>query len=90
MFTAEDFRFTVKGDSLYAICLHYPEDGRVTVKALGEQDASHLPKFHGIIKRVEVLGFEEQPKWKRDGEGLHMETESVRSDKPVAFKITLE
>ncbi len=89
VFTAEDFRFTVKGDSLYAICLHYPEDGKVTIKALGEQDASHLPKFHGIIKSVEVLGFEEQPDWKRDGEGLHIETKAVSSDKPVVFKITL-
>ena len=90
VFTAEDFRFTVKGDSLYAICLHYPEDGKVTIKALGEQDASHLPKFHGIIKSVEVLGFEEQPDWKRDGEGLHIETKAVSSDKPVVFKIRLK
>lgn len=89
VFTAEDFRFTVKGDSLYAICLHYPEDGRVTIKALGEQDASHLPKFHGIIKRIEILGFEEQPVWNRDGEGLHIETGTVSSDKPVVFKVTL-
>lgn len=90
VFTSEDFRFTVKGDSLYAICLHYPENGRVTVRALGEQDASHLPKFHGIIKNVEVLGFEEQPVWNRDGEGLHIETKTVSSDKPVVFKVTLE
>ncbi|MDE6639122.1 MAG: alpha-L-fucosidase [Acetatifactor sp.] len=89
VFTSEDFRFTVKGDSLYAVCLHYPENGRVTVRALGEQDASHLPKFHGIIKNVEVLGFEEQPVWNRDGEGLHIETKTVSSDKPVVFKVTL-
>ena len=89
VFTSEDFRFTVKGGNLYAICLHYPEDGKVTVKALGEQDASHLPKFHGIIRDVEILGFEEQPEWKRDGEGLHITTKAVSSDKPVVFKFTL-
>lgn len=89
VFTSEDFRFTVKGDSLYVFCLHYPENGRVTVKALGEQDASHLPKFHGIIKGVRVLGFEEQPVWNRDGEGLHIETKTVGSDKPVVFQVTL-
>lgn len=89
VFTSEDFRFTVKGDSLYAICLHYPENGTVTVKALGEQDASHLPKFHGIIRGVEVLGFEEQPVWNRDGEGLHISTKMVITDKPVVFKVTL-
>lgn len=89
VFTSEDFRFTVKGDSLYVFCLHYPDSGRVTVKALGEQDASHLPKFHGIIKSVGILGFEEQPEWSRDGEGLHIETKAVNTDKPVVFKVTL-
>lgn len=89
VFTPEDFRFTVKGDSLYAICLHYPENGKVTVQALGEQDASRLPKFHGIIKSVTMPEFEEQPEWKRDSEGLHITTKTVSSDKPVVFKITL-
>lgn len=88
-FTSEDFRFTVRGDSLYAICLCYPESGAVTVRALGEQDASHLPKFHGIIKSVEVLGFDEQPVWNRDGEGLHIAAKTVNTDKPVVFKVTL-
>lgn len=88
-FTSEDFRFTVRGDSLYAICLRYPESGAVTVRALGEQDASHLPKFHGIIKSVEVLGFDEQPVWNRDGEGMHIATKTVSTDKPVVFKVTL-
>lgn len=89
VFTSEDFRFTVKGDRLYAICLSYPESGRVTVKALGEQDASHLPKFHGIIKSVEILGFDQQPEWNRDSEGLHIESKTVNTDKPVVFRITL-
>lgn len=89
VFTAEDFRFTVKGNSLYVFCLHYPESGQVTVRALGEQDASHLPKFHGIIKDVAVLGFEEQPVWNRDSAGLHIATKAVRTDKPVVFRVTL-
>ena len=89
VFTSEDFRFTVNGDSLYVISLHYPEDGRVTVKALGEQDASHLPKFNGIIKSVSILGFEEQPLRSRDSEGLHIAAGTVNTDKPVVFKVTL-
>ncbi|MDE7060066.1 MAG: alpha-L-fucosidase, partial [Lachnospiraceae bacterium] len=87
VFTGEDFRFTVKGENLYVICLNYPEDGKVLIKALGEQDASHLPKFHGIIDEVSVLGFDELPKWKRTEQGLAVETERVASENPVVIKV---
>ena len=42
VFTKEDFRFTVKGSHLYAACLSYPEDGRIVIKSLAEQDASYI------------------------------------------------
>ena len=90
VFTKEDFRFTTKGTYLYAICLSYPEDGKVMVKSLADQDASHLPKFHGIINKVEVLGFEEEPVWERTEEGLKITTSKVKSDKPVVFKISID
>jgi len=32
VFTSEDFRFTVKGNSLYAAVLRYPEDGVVRIR----------------------------------------------------------
>ncbi|MDE7297957.1 MAG: alpha-L-fucosidase [Lachnospiraceae bacterium] len=89
VFTSEDFRFTRKGENLYAICLNYPADGKVLIRALGEQDASRLPKFHGIIDRVSVLGFDEEPRWERTQEGLTITTETVASDKPVVFRVTL-
>lgn len=89
VFTKEDFRFTMKGDKLYAICLHYPEDGEVVVRSLAESDASRLPKFSGIIDDVELLGYDEKPTFRRDGEGLHISTRTVATDKPVAFRITL-
>lgn len=89
VFTKEDFRFTVNGSHLYAICLNYPLDGHISIKSLAEQDASCLPKFHGIIDAVDVLGFEETPVWKRTENGLEIETRNVRTDKPVVFKITM-
>ncbi len=89
VFTSEDFRFTVKGANIYVTCLSYPADGKVLVRALGDQDASHLPKFHGIIDKVEVLGFDEAPEWERKTEGLSICTKNVSSDKPVVFRITL-
>lgn len=88
-FTSEDFRFTVKGDKLYAICLNYPENGSVIIQSLAERDASHLPVFHGIIKDIDVLGSNEKPNWRRDENGLHLTTQTVKSDKPIVFRITL-
>ena len=55
-FTSEDIRFTMKGHVLYAIVLHYPDDGFVKIHSLGEKDAASLPVFHGCIKGVKVLG----------------------------------
>ena len=59
------------------------------IESLAEQDASKLPKFHGIIRAVEVLGSEEAPEWSRDESGLHIRT-GVRSDAPLVFKITVD
>ena len=89
VFTCEDFRFTCKGDSIYVFALNFPESGKITVKTLSESDASKLPKFHGIIEDVDVLGFDEKPEWSRDESGLHICTKNVVSDKPVVFRVRL-
>ncbi len=88
-FTKEDIRFTVNGSFLYATVLSFPDDGNVCVRSLGQNDASKLPHFHGMIEDVEVLGFDEQPEWNRSETGLHIRTKAVQSDKPVVFKIHL-
>lgn len=89
-YTSEDIRFTVNGGALYASVLKYPEDGKVNITRLAAADASRLPVFHGIIKDVSVLGFDEKPEYTRDETGLHIYTEKVKSEYPVVFKITLE
>ena len=88
-FTAQDFRFTVKGDKLYAVCLRYPEDGQVVIKSLAKKDGNHLPVFCGIIDKVEVLGFEEEPEYRQETDGLHLSTRTVKSENPVVFRITV-
>lgn len=35
-YTAQDIRFTTKGDALYAIAMEWPGDGKLTLKSLGE------------------------------------------------------
>lgn len=89
-YTVEDIRFTVNGDYLYAICLNMQGHSRVCIKSLAEADASKLPNFHGIIKEVEVLGIDENPKWIRDTEGLKIITDKMTTDKPVVFKILID
>lgn len=88
-FTSADFRFTTAAGYLYATALKSSEDGCYCIKSLGEQDASKQANFHGIIREVQVLGWEEIPKWTRDEEGLHLKT-NYRSDKPVVFKIKID
>jgi alpha-L-fucosidase len=89
-FTSEDIRFTVRGSNLYAAVLAFPEDGVVKIRSLGEKNAARLPHFHGIIKDVSVLGFSEKPAWERTEEALILTAKTVKSDKPVVFKITVD
>mgnify|MGYP004652292441 FL=1 len=89
-YTSRDIRFTVNNGCLYATVLSYPENGEVCIESLREADASRLPLFHGIIKDVDVLGFSEKPEFKRDEKGLHIKTNTVKSEYPVVFKITVD
>ncbi|MDR3593715.1 alpha-L-fucosidase [Clostridium sp.] len=90
VFTSKDIRYTTKGSYLYATVLNYPEDGCVNLVELAEQDASSLPKFHGIVKEVSVLGFEEVIQWTRTKNGLQIKTNKVKSEKPVVIKILID
>lgn len=90
VFTSEDFRFTCKGDKVYAFCLHAPENGKVTIKALADADASLLPRFHGIIRSVSVLGECKEAAWTRDEEGLHVEVAQRADDYPLGIRIEID
>ncbi len=89
-YTSRDIRFTVNNGCLYATVLSYPENGEVCIESLREADASRLPLFHGILKDVDVLGFSEKPEFTRDEKGLHIKTNTVKSEYPVVFKITVD
>lgn len=58
-YTSEDFRFTARGSSIYAICMKCPNEDRLTVKALADSSDQNVPEFHGIIKAVDILGYKE-------------------------------
>lgn len=86
VFTSEDIRFTVKESSLYATVLAYPDNGVIHIKSLKE----HSHHFQGVIQDIQVLGYEEQPKWERTAEALTITTTNVKSIAPVVFKIELD
>jgi alpha-L-fucosidase len=84
-FTGEDIRFTVKGDTLYAIALAWPENGKLTVKSL----AAGSPLTKREIKTVELLGSKAKLKWARNGGGLTIELPAQKPcDYAFAFKIS--
>ncbi len=86
-YTGKDIRFTANNGCLYATFLKYPEDGKIVIESLRDSGDQNKPHFHGIIEDVEILGFDEKPKWKKDKDGLTFSTTTVRSDFPVVVKI---
>ncbi|MBE0617438.1 MAG: alpha-L-fucosidase, partial [Proteobacteria bacterium] len=68
-----DIRFTAKGNSLYAICLSWPEKD-VLVKALGHK---RIPDK--TITAVRMLGSKDQIQWRQTDDGLVL---SVPRGKP--------
>ncbi len=82
-FTAQDIRFTTKGDTLYAIALAWPQDRKLTIKSLGA--AASIS--NADIKTVELVGSPAQLKWQRSKDGLHVE---LPAEKPCDYAISLK
>jgi len=84
-FTAEDIRFTQSkdGNTLYAIVLEIPADGKVTIKSLGT-DAANWPSK---ISDVRLVGGGKL-KITRDESGLHISLpEKLDGKTALALKI---
>ncbi|HJQ30754.1 MAG TPA: alpha-L-fucosidase [Pyrinomonadaceae bacterium] len=64
--TAEDVRFTRKGQTLYAFFMGWPERGEVNVASLATPGGLAA----GRVGKVELLGFPGELKWSQDAEGL--------------------
>jgi alpha-L-fucosidase len=63
-FTAGDIRFTIKGDTLYAIALAWPEDGKLTVRSLASGSTE--------IEAVNLLGYDGTLPWEQTADGLNV------------------
>ena len=81
--TAEDVRFTTKGNTLYAFVMGWPEKEAV-VKALGLAS----PQNPGKIRSVELVGHKGELKWKQDESGLKVEMPVEKiSDVGITLKV---
>ncbi len=72
--TARDIRFTCKGDSLYAIAMGWPDDGKLVIRSLATTA--------GTIKGVSLLGCTGKLGWQQTGDGL---TVKMPAKEPCAF-----
>ncbi|KAA5537552.1 alpha-L-fucosidase [Roseiconus nitratireducens] len=81
-FTAQDIRFTTKGNFLYAILLDWPKTPRVTINTLTDSDQDI-----GIIESIEMLGTDADIRWTRDKRGLHV---SLPSQPPCEHAYVLK
>ncbi|KPL14494.1 MAG: alpha-L-fucosidase [Bacteroides sp. SM23_62] len=84
--TAEDIRFTKKGNSLYAIVLGIPEDLNITIRSLNRENGIHP----GTIQSVSLLGSDQQIIWETADPGLEVTmTSRPYLQHALVFKIEL-
>ncbi|MGC9971611.1 MAG: alpha-L-fucosidase [Bryobacteraceae bacterium] len=83
--TAEEVRFTTKGNTLYAFVMGWPEKQAV-IKPLATTSSVARTK----VKNVELLGFKGKVKWTQDEKGLTVQMpEQKPSDHAIALKIAV-
>ena len=67
-YTAEDFRFTAKGSTVFAIGMACPKDGKATIHSLGwAHEGKLIP-----IASVELLGSAEKVTWTQAADALEI------------------
>jgi alpha-L-fucosidase len=83
--TAADVRFTVKNSTLYAFVMGWPDKAAV-VSALGLAS----PQDPGRIRKVELLGYKGDLKWKQEDAALKVEMPAEKlSDIGITLKVEL-
>lgn len=84
-FTAEDFRFTCKGSTLYAIAFALPENRQLHIRTLYRG----TPYLAGQIRKIELLGSSAPVEWKAAEDGLYLQLpEQKPNDIAWVFRIT--
>lgn len=79
--TAQDFRFTRKGDSVYALSMGWPENGQWRIKSLGQKS------FSKVIQKVSLLGSKDQLNFQQTAQELVIESPEIP---PCDYAYTLK
>jgi alpha-L-fucosidase len=67
-YTAEDFRFTAKGDNVYVIGMACPADGKATIHSLGwSHEGASMP-----VAKVELIGSTDKVTWTQGANALEI------------------
>jgi len=84
-FTEHDFRFTRKGDSVYAIELAWPTTGEAVIRALGSTDLAGQK-----ITAVSLVGYGSAVHYEQRTDALHIQVPDQAPGKyAYCFKIIL-
>jgi len=84
-YTAKEIRFTVKGPTLYAIALGWPEDGKLVIRSLAKPAGETI----NSLTQVSLLGYDGKVEWTQTAEGLTVTMpEKKVSDYTCALRIT--
>lgn len=81
-YTAQDIRFTQKGQALYAFLLAWPAAGQVVIQSL--KAGSTMPAAQ--IQAIHLLGAPGELAWQQDEWGLYV---SLPAQKPCEHAYTL-
>jgi alpha-L-fucosidase len=84
-YTAEDFRFTKKGDVLYAIELGWPANGEAVIHSL------NAALGQARVASVALLGVDARLKFEQREDGLHIHLpEHISSKYAYSYRIQFE
>lgn len=83
-YTAKDIRFTVKGETLYAIAMGQPTENTM-INALGIKAAN------GTIASIEMVGSTEKISWKQEAGALIIKPSKIYpSENAIVYKIAFK
>jgi alpha-L-fucosidase len=85
LLTADDWRFTTKGNTLYAFSMGWPEK-EAAINSLGT-GSSQQP---GKVRNVQLVGFKGKVKWTQDEAALRVQLPDAKPcDHAIALKVAL-
>jgi alpha-L-fucosidase len=85
-YTAQDFRFTKKGDTLYAIEMGWPSNREAVIHSLGRAASGDGAK----VQSVDLLGSDAKLVFEQREDGLHIQLPEHSSGKyAYSFRIQL-